>query len=61
MTHPSEKILKIITEDLAQLKASAEALRLKMVQEDIFDVVAVLEDHIAGYQKELWFLNSMMA
>ena len=28
---------------------------------DVFDVVAVLEDHIAGYNKELWFLKSMMA
>ena len=56
-----EEVIRIIAEDMAQLKAAAEALRLKMAQEDIFDVVAVLEDHIAGYQKELWFLNSMMA
>ena len=56
-----EEVIKIIAEDMAQLKAAAEALRLKMAEEDIFDVVAVLEEHIAGYQKELWFLNSMMA
>ena len=56
-----EEVIKIIAEDTAQLKAAAEALRLKMAQEDVFDVVAVLEDHIAGYQKELWFLSSMMA
>ena len=56
-----EEVVKIIAEDMAQLKAAAEALRLKMAEEDVFDVVAVLEDHIAGYQKELWFLHSMMA
>ena len=55
-----EEVIKIIAEDMAQLKAAAEALRLKMADEDVFDVVAVLEEHIAGYQKELWFLNSMM-
>ena len=56
-----EEVIKIIAEDMAQLKASAEALRLQMAEEDVFDVVAVLEEHIAGYNKELWFLNSMMA
>ena len=60
-SYRDEEVIKIIAEDMAQLKAAAEALRLKMVDEDIFDVVAVLEDHIAGYQKELWFLNSMTA
>ena len=60
-SYRDEEVLKIIAEDMAQLKAAAEALRLKMVQEDVFDAVAVLEEHIAGYQKELWFLNSMMA
>ena len=60
-SYRDEEVLKIIAEDLAQLKAAAEALRLKMAQEDVFDVVAVLEEHIAGYQKELWFLYSMMA
>ena len=60
-SYRDEEVIKIIAEDMAQLKAAAEALRLKMVEEDVFDVVAVLEEHIAGYQKELWFLNSMMA
>ena len=60
-SYRDEEVLKIIAEDMAQLKAAAKALRLKMAEEDVFDVVAVLEDHIAGYQKELWLLNSMMA
>ncbi len=60
-SYRDEEVLKIIAEDMAQLKAAAEALRLKMAEEDVFDIVAVLEEHIAGYNKELWFLNSMMA
>ena len=55
------EVLKILVDDLSQLKAAAEALRLKMAEEDVFDVVAVLEGHVAGYNKELWFLNSMIA
>ena len=50
-----------IADDMAQLKAATEALRLKTAEEDIFDIVAVLEEHIAGCSKELWFLHSMMA
>ena len=55
------EVLKILFADMSQLKAAAEALRLKMAEEDVFDVVAVLEEHVAGYNKELWFLNSMRA
>ena len=55
------EVLKILIEDLSLLKSKAEALRSEMAEEDIFDVVAVLEEHIAGYNKELWFLNAMMA
>ena len=55
------EVLQILIEDLSHLKSEAESLREKMASEDIFDVVAVLEEHIAGYNKELWFLNSMMA
>ena len=56
-----EEVLKVLIEDMNHLKAEAEALRLKMAEEDVFDVVAVLEEHVAGYNKELWFLSAMMA
>ena len=55
------EVLSIIIEDLQHLKDEASQLRSKMAEEDVFDIVAVLEDHIAGYNKELWFLHSMMA
>ena len=55
------EVLEIIISDMQLLKDKASALRAQMAEQDIFDVVAVLEDHIAGYNKELWFLQSMMA
>ena len=56
-----EEVIKIISEDMAYLKGKAEALRLEADAEGLFDIVAALEDHIAGYNKELWFLRSKMA
>lgn len=55
------EVLKILVDDMTQLKAAAEALRAKMAEDDVFDIVAVLEEHVAGYNKELWFLSAMMA
>ena len=60
-SYRDEEVIKIISEDMACLKGKAEALRLEADAEGLFDIVAVLEDHIAGYNKELWFLRSMMA
>ena len=60
-SYRDEEVLKIIAGDLSYLKSKAEEIRLAMAEEDIFDAVAMLEEHVAGYEKELWFLNSMMA
>ena len=59
-SYRDEEVIKIISEDMAYLKGKAEALRLEADAEGLFDIVAALEDHIAGYNKELWFLRSMM-
>ena len=60
-SYRDEEVIKIISEDMAYLKGKAEALRSEADSEGLFDIVAALEDHIAGYNKELWFLRSMMA
>ena len=60
-SYRDEEVIKIISEDMAYLKGKAEALRLEADAEGLFDIAAALEDHIAGYNKELWFLRSMMA
>ena len=60
-SYRDEEVIRIISEDMACLKGKAEALRSEADSEGLFDIVAVLEDHVAGYNKELWFLRSMMA
>ena len=60
-TYRDEEVLQILIEDMGKLKAEAEAIRAAMAEDDVFDVVAELEEHVAGYNKELWFLNAMMA
>ena len=59
--YTDEEVLKEVLKDLTYLKDKATELRAAFDAESAFDVVAVLEDHVAGYAKEIWFLNSMMA
>ena len=60
-SYRDEEVLRILFDDMSLLKKEAEALRAEMDAEDLFDVVAVLEGHVAGYNKELWFLRSILA
>ena len=60
-SYQDSEVIQIIAEDMALLKKEAEALRLAADEKGLFDIVAVLEDHVAGYNKELWFLRSMLA
>ena len=53
------EVLHILVEDLEHLRA--EALAIHESCADNFSVVAMMEEHIAGYDKELWFLKSMLA
>ena len=54
-----EEVLHILYDDLSHLRA--EALEIHESCADNFSVVAMMEEHVAGYDKELWFLKSMMA
>ena len=60
-TYKDDEVLKILIEDMTTLKKEAEEIRLSMAEEDVFDVVALLEEHVEGYNKELWFLSSMLS
>ena len=60
-SYRDEEVLRILFEDMSLLKDEATKLREAMDAEGLFDVVAALEGHISGYNKELWFLHSMMA
>lgn len=63
---PSEKdfseveVLNIVRDDLAKMNDLAVAIREAADEEGNFLLVANMEDDIAEYKKNLWFLNSML-
>ena len=59
--YTDDEVLNIVLEDLKYLRDKALELRTYFDENGVFSVVNVLEDHIAGYEKEIWFLESMMA
>ena len=58
--YSDEEVLKEVLKDTIHLKEEASEIRAELDKEDIFDAVAVLEGHIAGYAKEIWFLQSIL-
>ena len=54
------EVLEEVYNDTKLLKDQALELRKSFAEEDNFSVVTMLEDHIVSYEKELWFLGSMM-
>ena len=54
-----DEVLQILIDDMSLLRK--EAYKLREEYEDEFAIVNMLEAHIESYNKELWFLNSMMA
>jgi starvation-inducible DNA-binding protein len=62
---PSEGIdvkeaLSITLEDLKALDKDAKDARVAADEEDAFDVVMMMEEHCADYQKTIWFISSML-
>jgi len=62
----SEKIenkqaLAIVLDDLKAMDKEAKEVRATADEGDIFDVVMMMEEHCAGYQKTIWFISSMLA
>ncbi len=63
---PSEKVeikkaLSIVLEDLKTFNKAAKEIRSTANEDDVFDVVAMMEDHCSNYQKAIWFISSMLA
>ena len=54
------EVLAEVLQDTETLCKQAVELRKSFIEEDDFSVASMLEGHIAGYEKELWFLKSMM-
>lgn len=55
-----DDVLHIVLADMEILKENAEILRGLAAEEDHFLLVNALEDQLASYAKNIWFLRSML-
>lgn len=55
----TKEVINLLIEDLNQFKKQATSIRQSALEEDDFTTANMFEDHIAGFDKNLWFLNSM--
>lgn len=53
--------LDIVKSDLELMRELATDIRNTADEAGDFGIVAMMEDHVAGYDKELWFINSILA
>lgn len=59
-SYTDKEVLSIVQEELKALRALAAEIK-ELEEEGLFAVVNLMEDHMAYYDKELWFIESMMA
>ena len=55
-----KKALSIVLEDLKTLDKEAKEIRTAADEKDAFDIVAMMEEHCADFQKTIWFISSML-
>ncbi|MCR5527564.1 MAG: DNA starvation/stationary phase protection protein [Lachnospiraceae bacterium] len=55
-----EDAVKELLKNISSLRDEAAAIRKDASEEDAFSLVNVLEDHISGYEKNIWFIESML-
>lgn len=51
---------EIVKKDLETMKALATDIRNTADEEGDFETVAIFEDYVAFYSKNIWFLNAML-
>ncbi|WP_026478270.1 Dps family protein [Alkaliphilus transvaalensis] len=56
----TDEVLEIVKADLTKMKELATEIRNAADEAGDFEAVAVFEDHVAGYSKNLWFIKSML-
>ena len=54
-----KKALQLTLADLELLRDQAASVRAD--KGDVFGIANLMEDHIANYAKQIWFLRSMLA
>ncbi len=55
-----KEVLEIVKADIESMRNLAVDIRKLADEEGDFVTVALFEDHVAGYNKNLWFLQSML-
>ena len=53
------EVIAVVKADMAAMKQQAEVIRAAADAEGDFSTVAMMEEHVAGYAKNLWFLSAM--
>lgn len=56
-----KEALQIVLTDLEALRKEATDLRNFSDEQGWFSAVALFEDHVADYNKQIWFVKSMLA
>lgn len=54
------EVLEIIMKDMEILREKATALRNVCDEKSWFSAVSLFEEHIADYNKQLWFIGAML-
>ena len=55
-----EESIAIVLADMEEMKAQAADIRALADEDDNFPVVNMMEDNLAEYSKNIWFLKSML-
>ena len=54
------EVMQILKTELETLRALSINIRSAADEEDDFGTVAIMEDHVAGFDKELWFITQAL-
>ena len=55
----SREVLRIVQADLTLLRDQAQQIRADAAADDVYAVVSTMEEHLAQYNKTLWFVEAM--
>ena len=57
---PQAKVIEILLKDFKYMNDHAVAIRAAADEEGDFLLVSMMEDHVAYYVKQIWFIESML-
>ena len=57
---PQAKVIDILLNDFKYMNDQAVAIRAAADEEGDFLLVSMMEDHVAYYVKQIWFIESML-